>query len=77
VGLIVKSEVSLNSGAAFKAFNDELSLALHRLGLEFEAKNTGAHAVPCEKHSTSVRLWQGLSQDSRVVYTIEDLSSSG
>ena len=37
MGLIVKTEVSLNPGAAFKAFNDELSLALHRLGLEFEA----------------------------------------
>ena len=41
MGLIVKTEVSLNPGAAFKAFNDELSLALHRLGLEFEAKNSG------------------------------------
>ncbi len=39
--MIVKTEVSLNPGAAFKAFNDELSLALHRLGLEFEAKNSG------------------------------------
>jgi SAM-dependent methyltransferase len=39
--VIVKTDVSIKQAAAFRAFMDELSLGLHRLGLEFEARTNG------------------------------------